>query len=191
MRIIGGQYRSRKLKSVPGTAVRPTPDRLRETLFNVLAPRIAGTVFLDAYAGSGAVGIEALSRGAKQIVLIERNPQALVVLRENLAALQVRSEAVVMRGSAVSHLRKRSADFRLDIAFVDPPYELVKEYAESLSILAEMNCPLVIAQHPSRMVLEEKYGALVKGRVLRQGDNALSFYERADGDLSDDAFSRG
>jgi len=184
MRIIAGRYRSRKLKSVPGTAVRPTPDRLREALFNVLAPRIAGTVFLDAYAGSGAVGIEALSRGATRIVLIERDPQALAVLRENLATLQVGSEAVVVRGSAVSQLRKRSAELKLDIAFVDPPYELVKEYTESLSILAETNCPLVIAQHPSRMVLEEQYGALVKGRVLRQGDNALSFYEAANGDLA-------
>jgi 16S rRNA (guanine(966)-N(2))-methyltransferase RsmD len=191
MRIIGGQYRSRKLKSVPGIAVRPTPDRLREALFNVLAPRIAGAVFLDAYAGGGAVGIEALSRGAKQIVLIERNPQAFAVLRENLATLQVGSEAVVMRGSAVSQLRKRSEDLQLDIAFVDPPYELVTEYTDCLTILAEMNCPLVIAQHPSRLVLEEGHGALVKGRVLRQGDNALSFYEAADSGLSDHGFSHG
>ena len=76
MRIIAGEYRSRKLRTVPGLDVRPTPDRLRETLFNVLAPRIAGTIFLDAYAGSGAVGIEALSRGAKRVILIERKHAA-------------------------------------------------------------------------------------------------------------------
>jgi 16S rRNA (guanine(966)-N(2))-methyltransferase RsmD len=177
MRIIAGQYRSRKLKSVPGTSVRPTPDRLREALFSVLALRIEGTVFLDAYAGSGAVGIEALSRGAKQIVLIERNPQALGVLRENLASLQVGKETVVWGGSAVSLLRKHAPQLKIDIAFVDPPYEQVKEYTESLTILAEIRCPLAIAQHSSRLVLEERYGALVKGRVLRQGDNSLSFYE--------------
>lgn len=157
--------------------MRPTPDRLREALFSVLAPRVEGTVFLDAYAGSGSVGIEALSRGAKQIVLIERNPQALTVLRENLASLQVGGEAVVWRGSAMSILHKHATELKIDIAFVDPPYELVKEYAESLSIMAEMRCPLVIAQHSSRLVLEDRYGSLLKGRVLRQGDNSLSFYE--------------
>ena len=81
MRVIAGRFRSRLLKSVPGLNVRPTPDRLREALFNVLAPRIQGAVFLDAYAGSGAVGIEALSRGAKHAILIERNTQALSVMR--------------------------------------------------------------------------------------------------------------
>jgi 16S rRNA (guanine(966)-N(2))-methyltransferase RsmD len=177
MRIIAGQYRSRKLKSVPGTSVRPTPDRLREALFSVLAPRIAGTVFLDAYAGSGAVGLEALSRGARRIVLIERNAQAFAVLRENVALLQVGSEVTVLRGSATSHLRKRGAELKIDIAFIDPPYELAKEYADSLSILAEMRCPLVIAQHPTRLVMEERYGTLAKVRLLRQGDNSLSFYE--------------
>ncbi len=172
MRIIAGQYRSRRLKNVPGIAVRPTPDRLREALFNVLAPRIEGAVFLDAYAGSGAVGIEALSRGAKQIILIERSAQAFAVIRENLATLNIGGEATVVRGNAGGILSKYPAD----IAFVDPPYEHVKEYAGSLLILAEMDCPLVIAQHESRLVLEEQYGRLAKRRVLRQGDNSLSFY---------------
>lgn len=173
MRIIGGQYRSRKLKSVPGTAVRPTPDRLREALFNVLAPRIEGAVFVDAYAGSGAVGIEALSRGARQVVLIEKSMQAIGVIRENLESLNIGGEAIVVRGNAVGLLRKYPAD----IVFIDPPYEQVKEYAESLLILGEMHCALVVAQHPSRLVLEDRYGASAKTRVLRQGDNSLSFYE--------------
>ena len=173
MRIIAGRYRSRKLKSVPGIAVRPTPDRLRETLFSILAPRIEGVTFLDAYAGSGAVGIEALSRGAKHVVLIERSGQALDVIRENLAILKTGGEVTVVRGSATAVLRKYPAD----IAFIDPPYERVKEYAESLSILADMACPMAIAQHPSRLVLDEQYGGLEKKRVLKQGDNSLSFYE--------------
>ena len=82
MRIIAGEFRSRKLKSVPGLDVRPTPDRLREALFNVLAPRLPGSIFLDAYAGSGAVGLEALSRGAKRVVLIEKKQAALEVIRK-------------------------------------------------------------------------------------------------------------
>jgi 16S rRNA (guanine966-N2)-methyltransferase len=176
MRIIAGRYRSRKLKSVPGLLVRPTSDRLREALFSILAPRIEGVTFLDAYAGSGAVGIEALSRGAKHVVLIERSGQALEVIRENVATLKAGGEVTIVRGSATAVLRKYPAE----IVFIDPPYDRVKEYAECLSILAEMGCPLAIAQHPSRLVLDEKYGRLEKRRVLKQGDNSLSFYEPAE-----------
>jgi len=154
--------------------VRPTPDRLREALFNVLAPRIEGKVFLDAYAGSGAVGIEALSRGAKRVFFIERNAQALGVIRENLRSLEIETEATVVRGSAAALLR----NYDSDIAFVDPPYLDAGEYANSLLALAQTNCPLVIAQHESRIALEERYGALEKTRVLKQGDNSLTFYEQ-------------
>src|SRR6476619_2112426 len=100
MRVIGGEFRSRVLKSVPGLDVRPTPDRLREALFNVLAPRIAGVVFADLYAGTGAVGIEALSRGAAKAVFIEQNRSALGVLRENLKTLALDARARVLQGRA-------------------------------------------------------------------------------------------
>ena len=173
MRIIAGRYRSRKLKSVPGSGVRPTPDRLREALFNVLTPWIDDAVFLDAYAGSGAVGIEALSRGAKQIILVEKSTQALAVIRENLATLGIGSETTVLHGTAVNHLRKHPAD----IVFIDPPYEQVKEYENSLMILGKMGCSRAIAQHSSRLLLEERYGQLARKRILKQGDNSLSFYE--------------
>jgi 16S rRNA (guanine(966)-N(2))-methyltransferase RsmD len=154
-------------------AVRPTPDRLREALFNVLAPRIPGTVFIDAYAGSGAVGIEALSRGAKRVVLIERKAAAIAVIRDNVASLGVANEVTVVRGSAAIVLPNYSAD----IAFIDPPYEQPEEYAEAMLALSGTD-GLVIAQHASRAELDERYGALVKTRVLKQGDNSLSFYER-------------
>jgi len=157
-------------------AVRPTPDRLRETLFNVLAPRIAGTVFLDAYAGSGAVGIEALSRGAARVILIERKSVALSIIRENLAALGIESQVTVVRGDAAVSLRNHKAD----IAFIDPPYDDTDEYALSLMALSAAAFPYVIAQHASRMMLDEVYGALRKTRVLKQGDNSLSFYELRD-----------
>ena len=174
MRIIGGRFRSRKLKSVPGLAVRPTPDRLRQALFNVLAPRIAGSAFLDAYAGSGAVGIEALSRGASRVILIERNAHALAVIQQNLQSLGIEREATLVRGSAGALLR----NYRPDIAFLDPPYEETKEYAKVLLVLAEIGCPVGIAQHASRAVLENAYGTMKRTRVLKQGDNSLSFYEQ-------------
>jgi 16S rRNA (guanine(966)-N(2))-methyltransferase RsmD len=174
MRVIGGEFRSRKLKTVSGLLVRPTPDRLREALFNVLATRLDGKVFLDAYAGSGAVGIEALSRGAKQVILIEKSADALAVIRDNLASLGVREGVVVARGSAAKLLPR----YVCDIAFLDPPYDKVQEYEEAMAALGEMSCPLVIAQHESRLVLAERYGGSRRVRVLRQGDNSLSFYER-------------
>ncbi len=172
MRVIAGRFRSRRLKSVPGLAVRPTPDRLRETLFNILKPRLAGTTFLDAYAGSGAVGIEALSRGAKHVVLIERSARALECLRDNLRTLGIEREATVVRGSAAVLLH----NYPCEIAFIDPPYDQVSEYTDSINALSTTEVLLVIAQHPSKLALDEQYGRLQKVRVLRQGDNSLSFY---------------
>jgi 16S rRNA (guanine966-N2)-methyltransferase len=174
VRIIAGEFRSRKLKSVPGMDVRPTPDRLREALFNVLTPRIKRVVFLDAYAGSGAVGIEALSRGASRAILIERKHAAIDVIRENLELLGIGSErATVVRGQASVLL----ANYPADIAFVDPPYGAEAEYLTSLTKLADTPCGLVIAQHDSRLMLTEECGRLRKMRVLKQGSNSLSFYE--------------
>jgi 16S rRNA (guanine(966)-N(2))-methyltransferase RsmD len=173
MRIIAGRFRSRVLKTVPGLAVRPTPDRLREAMFNVLAGRLEGGTFLDAFAGSGAVGLEALSRGAQHVILIERSPAALSVIQDNVAALGVGEEVTVLRGSAARFLEGVTAD----IAFVDPPYEQVNQYSVALLTLSRTLCALAIAQHPSRLPLEEEYGRFWRQRVLRQGDNSLSFYE--------------
>jgi 16S rRNA (guanine966-N2)-methyltransferase len=175
MRVIGGKYKSRRLKSVPGLSVRPTPDRLRETLFNVLAPEIEDTVFLDAYAGSGAVGIEALSRGSRHIILIERNAAALAVIRENLESLKITGEATVYRGNALTLLPKYTAD----IVFLDPPYDKKSEYESALDLLGRDAPNLVIAQHDSHLALAEEYGMLKRTRVIRQGSNALSFFRRS------------
>ncbi len=175
--MIAGRFRSRRLKSVPGLAVRPTPDRLREALFNVLAMRLEESVFLDAYAGSGAVGIEALSRGARHVILMERNQQALAIIRENLRSLAVEDEATVVRGRAAALI----ANYKADIAFLDPPYEQLQEYGDCLLALSAGDYPFAIAQHASRVVLEDEYGRLKKTRVLKQGDNSLSFYEAVKG----------
>jgi 16S rRNA (guanine(966)-N(2))-methyltransferase RsmD len=176
MRVIAGTLRRRQLKSVPGLTVRPTPDRLREALFNVLAPRIEGAVFIDAYAGSGAVGIEAVSRGASHVVLIEHNLRAITVIRENLKALAIESIVTVVRGKAPRLL----PNYQADIVFLDPPYDQVKEYTDSLLAIAQTACRLAVAQHASSLTLEPQYGSLQKTRVLRQGDNSLSFYEASD-----------
>ena len=175
MRVIAGRLRSRRLKPVPGMNVRPTPDRLRETLFNILSARVVDSVFLDAYAGTGAVGIEALSRGARHAVLIEPRADAIAVLRENVHSLELQKETTVVRGSATALLPK----FPCDIAFIDPPYSEVKEYTSAITALSATECQLVIAQHSSRLALDDSYGSLSKTRTLKQGDNSLSFFEPA------------
>ena len=172
MRVIGGEFRSRVIKSVPGLDVRPTPDRLREALFNVLAPRIAGTVFADLYAGTGAVGIEALSRGASRAIFVEQNRAAVGVLRQNLKSLDLEARAEVRQVRATAVLGK----FEVDIVFLDPPYALEGEYETALTKLGARPPRLVIAQHDVRLKLAPAYGALHQTRVLRQGDNCLSFF---------------
>ena len=172
MRVIGGEFRSRALKSVPGLDVRPTPDRLREALFNVLAPHISGAVFADLYAGTGAVGIEALSRGASKATFVEQNRAALAVLRQNVKALGLEARADVRQGGASALLGTIDAD----IVFLDPPYDLRREYETALAKLGEKAPNLVIVQHDIRLKLHESYGALRQRRVLRQGDNCLSFF---------------
>jgi 16S rRNA (guanine(966)-N(2))-methyltransferase RsmD len=174
MRIIAGEFRSRRLKSVPGLEVRPTPDRLRESLFSVLMPRLPGAVFLDAYAGSGAVGLEALSRGAQRVILMERSGAALAVIRDNVESLGVKQSVTVLRGAAVALIPK----YPCEIAFVDPPYEKTQEYEDALLALSATACSLVIAQHASRFQMADVYADLMKARVLKQGDNTLSFFER-------------
>jgi 16S rRNA (guanine(966)-N(2))-methyltransferase RsmD len=172
MRVIGGEFRSRRLKSIPGLATRPTPDRLRETLFNILGAQVEGAVFLDAYAGTGAVAIEALSRGAARAVFIEKSKNAAKVLRENLASLGLEGRALVLVAPTISSI----AAHQSDIAFLDPPYDRESEYAPALRLLCENPPRLVVVQHSVRFSLAESYGALKRTRTLKQGDNALSFY---------------
>jgi 16S rRNA (guanine966-N2)-methyltransferase len=172
MRVIAGALRSRAIKGVRGLATRPTPDRLRETLFDILAPRISGAMFLDAYAGTGAVGIEALSRGARHAWFLERNRQALAVLRENLAELELESRATVVTGPVLRALGEHKAD----LVFLDPPYDQQREYTAALAGLSQAPPALVVVQHSVRLPLDEAYGCLRRIRTVRQGDNTLSFF---------------
>lgn len=174
MRVIGGEFRSRRLQSIPGTDVRPTSDKMRETLFNVLSPAIEGSVFVDAYAGTGAVGIEALSRGARHAVFIEKNREAANLIKSNLAALKAEARARVIHGSAALYLGKIDAD----IVFIDPPYPKEREYQAALDALESKPPELTIVQHSVRFALPEEHGPLRRTRMIKQGENALSFFRR-------------
>jgi 16S rRNA (guanine966-N2)-methyltransferase len=190
MRVIAGTYRSRPLTAPRGMATRPTSDRLRETLFNVLAPRIEGARFADLYAGTGAVGIEALSRGAAHVTFVESAASAVAALRANMAALKIREGFQLEQGSVPVTLRnlargsKREIDPRFTLVYLDPPWEDAAAYNQSLNLLAESSAALlsldaiVIAEHARRgnVTLSDTYGPLARYRLLEQGDAALSFY---------------
>ena len=185
MRVIAGQYRSRVLSAPKGRDTRPTSDRLRETLFNVLAPHIDGAVFVDLYAGSGAVGIEALSRGAREAIFVEQAEPALKAIRANLAALGIRGGYTLEPRSVNAALKRLASTGRMaDIVFLDPPYESFDEYEVALGLLggecSGLLAPyaIVVAEHAKKNDLAEQYGELSQYRVLKQGDAALSFYKK-------------
>jgi len=185
MRIIAGSFRSRTLVAPPGLATRPTSDRLRETLFNVLAPRIEGARFLDLYAGSGAVGIEALSRGAARVDFVEWAPAALKILHGNLERLGITAGFRIHAAAVGAFLRHAAAVPKREpheVLFLDPPYDAASEYAATLGLLGGSGAELlasgavIIAEHRRKERLEDEYGSLKRTRLLQQGDAALSFY---------------
>jgi 16S rRNA (guanine(966)-N(2))-methyltransferase RsmD len=184
MRVIAGTYRSRQLTAPRGARTRPTSDRLRETLFNILAPRISGARFADLYAGTGAVGIEALSRGAAHVWFAERAAPAVAVIRANLAALNIDSGFSIETRGTAALLDKLTAaeDPKLDIVFMDPPWDAEAEYSGTLASVgrsaSSLLAPgaLVVAEHLSKTPLADHYGQLTQIRILKQGDAALSFF---------------
>jgi 16S rRNA (guanine966-N2)-methyltransferase len=187
LRIIAGKYRGRNLKSPPSLEVRPTSDRLRETLFNVIAPRIEDARFLDLCAGSGAVGIEALSRGASHVTFVDRSRKMCDLIKSNLDLCRIeRRESEVVQKDAEDYLRRFIAKQPdsgkpWDIIFFDPPYGV--DYVPILetfgghytSLLTENG--LLIVEHHHKNALPEAVGNLGRYRVLKQGDSALSFYK--------------
>jgi 16S rRNA (guanine966-N2)-methyltransferase len=184
MRVIAGTYRSRQLAAPRGLNTRPTSDRLRETLFNILSPRLKGCRFVDLYAGTGAVGIEALSRGAAHVWFAENADPALASLRANLSTLKI-SSGYTIESRGVGAVLQKLANLtqQIDLVFLDPPYEAEAEYAGTLSFLGsargrEMLAPdaLVIVEHTKKAKLAARYGALEHTRLVKQGDVSLSFF---------------
>jgi len=180
MRIIAGNYRGRKIKSPPSLATRPTSDRLRETLFNILAPRIEGARFLDLCAGTGAVGLEALSRGAAHVTFVDQSRRMSALIKENCDAFEIdNGEFEVVTADASDFLRRyaRQSKQPFDIIFFDPPYAMeytMLNYVERGSSLA--NEGLLIVEHYKKKELGEELGALRRFRQVKQGDSVLSFY---------------
>ncbi len=184
MRVIAGKYRSRTLRSLKGRMLRPTSDRLRETLFNILGPAVGGATFVDLYAGTGAVGIEALSRGAHQVIFVEQHAPAVALIRRNLESLGIGAGAEILGVDAVRGIERLGARrVHAQFIFLDPPYAADLEYEGALEALGES--PLVapegrvIVEHLRKRELAERAGELELTRVVEQGDAALSFYRLA------------
>ena len=185
MRVIAGQYRSRRLQSLPGLDVRPTADRLRETLFDVLTAgnpaALEGTVWIDLYAGTGAVGMEALSRGAGMVYFVEVAAKAAELIRKNLQSLGITSGFQVLQQDVTKALRSLEArNLQADFVFLDPPYRLEPAYRQTLDALAVSKllkpASIVIVEHQKKFDPGTKAASLERHRLLQQGDAALSFY---------------
>lgn len=185
MRVIAGKYRSRPLRALAGMDIRPTSDRLRETLFNVLCAgnpgALEGSTWLDLFAGSGAVGIEALSRGARQVTFVESSAKAAALIEENLRSLNAQGGVVVKADVAVSLRRLEAAGGAMDVVFLDPPYRLQPVYGETLTALAASplvkESTIIIAEHDRHFDPGEAFKTLHRNRKLKQGDAVLSFYK--------------
>ena len=178
MRIISGKFKSRHLKGTPPAGIRPTSDKLRETLFNILGARVEGATFLDGCAGVGAIGLEAISRGAALVYFVDQSRKACQMIRQNLASLEIKEGFKIMEMDLTRALG--ILDTRFDIAFVDPPYDYEDVYTNVLQRFGaspRLNAEgLLILEHSKRKDLPESSGTLRKIRSLVQGDAALAFY---------------
>ena len=176
MRVIAGALRGRVLRTPAWDGLRPTSDRLRETLFNILAPRIDGARVLDVCAGTGAVGIEALSRGAALVTFVEEDRRAVALIEANLRQCQVREGYTIERRNALAREAVFAGD-PFDVVFLDPPYAQ-RSLEPWLHLAAAHLAPggIVILEHASRLEAPASADDLWVTRRLRQGDSALTFY---------------
>jgi len=181
MRVIGGTYRGRRLRTVAGLSVRPTSDRLRETLFNIISSRVRESRFLDLCAGSGAVGIEAISRGASHVTFVDSSRHACSALQSNLDAIGITENVtVISRDAAVALRRLDTSGAPFDLVFFDPPYasgiydQVLKRLGGGRLV---STTGLVIAEFLAKTPPKLEYGRLSLRRELKQGESALAFYE--------------
>ncbi len=197
MRVIAGSLKGRRLEGPEWGGLRPTSDRLRETLFAILAPRVPGARVLDGYAGTGALGIEAVSRGARSAAFVDDDPRAARLIARNVARCGIAERCVIIRGAvarALESMRGRPGFEPFDIVLLDPPYALAgpavrpprRRAAERRGGLDDILCAaggvlapggLVVLEHARRVAPPETAGALVRVRTVASGDSALSFYE--------------
>jgi len=178
MRVIAGTLKGRRLKAPTWDGLRPTSDKLRETLFNILASRVEGARVLDGYAGTGAVGIEAISRGAAHVAFVEKHPRAAALIEGNLAVCGVERGYTIERGDVASVLRRLPAGAAFDLIFLDPPYD-ADAVTQALDASAAVLAPdgLVVLERATRREPEIP-ASLTRVRDVKSGDSTLTFMTR-------------
>ncbi len=195
MRIISGEFRGRRLRSLHGPSVRPTADRLKETLFDIIGPAIRGALVLDVFAGTGSIGLEAISRGAAEVVFIESETEACRLIRQNLELCGVKDGYRLLQQDAFSGLRLLARrGVSADVAFLDPPYDF-GPYRDLLEIIFNMRLAMaqqarVVVEHDRWAALPESGALYRRMRIVRQGDHCLSFYSLSN-DQEDDERAGG
>ena len=180
MRVISGIAKNRRLKFPRGPNIRPTLDNVKEALFSILGEYTAGKETLDLFTGSGALGIEALSRGAKKVTFIDNDPRCTCIVKENLESLNFTNKAIVLTldaREAIKYLESKNKKF--DLVLADPPYSTANIF---LKILAESdilkNCFVAVIEHHKKDILAGEYAGLIRSKLARYGDTMLSFYKR-------------
>ena len=178
MRVIAGRFKGRRLKTPAWQGLRPTSDKLRETLFNIVAPRIAGARVLDGFAGTGAIGIEALSRGAAHVTFVDSDRRALALIEQNLALCAIDSGFAVERGDVAGVLRAADAETRFDLIVLDPPYD-ESGIADTLDAAGARLAPggLLVLERATRRQPDIP-PSLIQMRHVASGDSTLTFLER-------------
>jgi 16S rRNA (guanine(966)-N(2))-methyltransferase RsmD len=181
MRVIAGEHKGRRLAAVPGRGTRPTTDKVKESIFNMIGPYFDGGWVLDLYAGTGSLGIEALSRGAERAVFVEKDAKAFAVVWQNVAACRLEERAELYRNDAARALQalaKRNVQF--DLVFLDPPYAH-QNLAEVIAILQERRLVAdgawIVAEHDAAVKLPERIGRCVCTRSAIYGDTGVTLYE--------------
>jgi 16S rRNA (guanine(966)-N(2))-methyltransferase RsmD len=183
MRIVAGTLKGRRLEGPTWDGLRPTSDSLRETLFNVLGPTLVGARVMDVFAGTGAVGIEAISRGAAHVTFIEHDPRAIQLLKGNITRAGVESACAMIRDDFMKPRGQRSDPVaRYDLVFLDPPYDLPAiESALALAAARTVAAGRIVIEHSRRRSLPDAVPGAIRYRILEAGDSALSFYTASEG----------
>ena len=182
MRITAGTMRGRRLRAPSGLELRPTSDKVKEALFNILSSQIEGATLLDLYAGTGGIGIDALSRGAQNVVFVENNKRHLQYLKKNIASISFEGKAEIFATAATDFLRKAKKQMRsFDIIFVDPPYQS-SEIEKILPMIQEgdmiVDQGLVVIEHFHKKTLPERVENLFSLKKYKYGETVLSFYAK-------------
>lgn len=181
MRVISGDYRGRRLKAVPGTNTRPTTDKVKESMFNIIGPYFEGGWALDLFAGTGGLGIEALSRGIERAVFLDTDYKAIATVRENVGALQLEKRSEIYKNDARRALDALAArEIQFELVFLDPPYKLTHLYEEIIEKMDALHLlndgALIVAEHDADLELAENFGRIERFRYAKYGEIAISFY---------------